>query len=354
MRFDREIVTWSGRHMQPGSIQARASAGFSSWLRAHDVSLLVSAPSVDRVLLIQARDGDGEGDGEGIDVAAHGLARPMGMVRHGSTLWIASAFCVWRFEDSRRGDGDTQMLARAQLMTGDLDVHDLAIDGDAQLLMAVTAYSCVARLDPALSFDPRWRPPFISALASEDRCHLNGLACDKRGLRYVTAFAASDTPEGWRSGVAEGLVYDVVADAAIMSGLVLPHSPRIHDSRLWVLEAGSGAVLRMARGGAVERLIELPGFVRGLSFVGGHPLVTLSRPRRVGAFAKLPLGSGGALDRAACCGVRVLSKDGQTVEHSLDLGAPFDELYDVIALRGVASRFAGVSTDAARRTVILA
>ena len=39
-----------------------------------------------------------------------------------------------------------------------------------------TLFSCLAGLDSRYSFVPRWRPPFISALAAEDRCHLNGLA----------------------------------------------------------------------------------------------------------------------------------------------------------------------------------
>jgi uncharacterized protein (TIGR03032 family) len=235
-------------------------------------------------------------------------------------------------------------------MTGDLDVHDLGLDRDRQLLMAVTGYNCVGGLDPVVSFKACWRPPFVSALVGEDRCHLNGIACDELGLRYVTAFARSDVGEGWRSRIGEGLVHDVRRNAQIMGDLVLPHSPRIHDGALWVLEAGSGTVLRVRAGGSVERLVQLPGFLRGLTFVGGHPLVTLSRPRRVGAFAGLALD---AFAQPACCGLRVLSQDGRAVEHGLDLPAEFDELYDVIALPGVAARFAGVSTDAARRTVVL-
>lgn len=328
----------------PGSIQASASAGLASWLRAHDVALMVSAPSVDRVLLLRA------GDGDGIDVASHGLPRPMGMARDASTLWIACATCVWRFEDARRGRGAGQLLARAQLMTGDLDVHDLAIDVDHQPLLAVTTYSCVGALDPTRSFAARWTPPFITALAAEDRCHLNGLACDGQGLRYVTAFAPSDEREGWRTKNDQGLVFDVREREVILSGLVLPHSPRIHDGQLWLLEAGSGALLRVDDRGQLERLVQLPGFVRGLTFVGGHPLVTVSQPRRLGAFANLPLHT---LAEPARCGLRVLSEDGLAVLHGLDLPAPFDELYDVIAVPGAATRFEGVSTDVARRTVVL-
>jgi len=39
-----------------------------------------------------------------------------------------------------------------------------------------TRFCCLCTLDADHSFYPRWRPPFVSALAPEDRCHLNGLA----------------------------------------------------------------------------------------------------------------------------------------------------------------------------------
>ncbi|PRQ08078.1 TIGR03032 family protein [Enhygromyxa salina] len=327
--------------MPPGSVLPSVSPGLSGWLRAHDVSLLVSAPAADRVLSISA------GEGEAVGVGVHGMPRPMGLAVAGGTLFIACALGVWRFEHAgRRG-----WLPRAQLITGDLDVHDLALEPGRGLAMAVTAYDCVGRLSESASFEPSWRPPFVTELVAEDRCHLNGLGCDDEGLRYVSMFARSDAAQGWRLRTGDGVVYDTCSGSVVVGELVMPHSPRSHLGCLWVLEAGSGTLLRVEPGGSVQRLVQLPGFVRGMSFVGGHPLVTLSRPRRVGAFLGLPLGM---FAEPARCGVRVLSPDGRTVEHVLDLPAPFDELYDVVALPGTAASFAGVSTDAARRTVVLA
>jgi hypothetical protein len=43
------------------------------------------------------------------------------------------------------------------------------------------------------SFVPRWRPPFISALVAEDRCHLNGLAVVDGRARFVSALGETDT-----------------------------------------------------------------------------------------------------------------------------------------------------------------
>ena len=41
--------------------------------------------------------------------------------------------------------------------------------------------------DSCRFFSPRWRPPFVSALAPEDRCHLNGLAMVDGVLLLVDA-----------------------------------------------------------------------------------------------------------------------------------------------------------------------
>ena len=82
-------------------------------------------------------------------------------------------------------------------------VHELAWAGD-ELWLVNTAFSCLCTLDLEHSFVPRWRPPFISSLAAEDRCHLNGVAMDDGRPRYVTAMSETDEPQGWRPGKATG------------------------------------------------------------------------------------------------------------------------------------------------------
>ena len=60
-------------------------------------------------------------------------------------------------------------------VTGDIRIHEIAFVG-GELWIVNTRFSCLATLDGVHSFVPRWRPPFITALAAEDRCHLNGMA----------------------------------------------------------------------------------------------------------------------------------------------------------------------------------
>ena len=91
------------------------------------------------------------------------------------------------------------------------------------------------------SFRPLWRPNFISALAPEDRCHLNGLAMDGARPAYVSAVSRSDVADGWRERRRDGgIVIDVASGEIVASGLSMPHSPRLYDGRLWLLNSGTG------------------------------------------------------------------------------------------------------------------
>src|SRR5947209_15759758 len=58
---------------------------------------------------------------------------------------------------------------------------------EEELWFVNTRFSCLCTIDRAHSFVPRWRPPYITALAPEDRCHLNGLGLVNGEVRYVTA-----------------------------------------------------------------------------------------------------------------------------------------------------------------------
>ena len=85
---------------------------------------------------------------------------------------------------------------------------------------------------PGYSFVPRWRPPFISELAPQDRCHLNGLAMRDGSPAFVTVMALSDEPGGWRKQRNDsGAVLDVASGEAVTTGLAMPHSPRWHDGQ---------------------------------------------------------------------------------------------------------------------------
>jgi uncharacterized protein (TIGR03032 family) len=154
-----------------------------------------------------------------------------------------------------------------------------------------------------------WVPDFITGLAAEDRCHLNGLAMVDRRPRYVTAVARTDTDEGWRAHRADGgVVIDIDTNELVTSGLSMPHSPRWHRDRLWLLNAGEGDFGYVDQvSGRFMAVMALPGFARGLTFVGNYAVVGLSVARREFAFGGLRLADVFAEQGTeAVCGVAVI------------------------------------------------
>src|SRR3954447_18612382 len=118
--------------------------------------------------------------------------------------------------------------------------------------LVYTRFSCLCTLHPDYSFVPRWRPPFVTALAAEDRCHLNGLAVVGGAPKYVTALGETDTPGG--------CLLEVPSGEVVARGLLMPHSPRWHGGRLWLLESGDGRlVLADAATGRRQTVAEMPG-----------------------------------------------------------------------------------------------
>src|SRR3954466_1251607 len=156
---------------------------------------------------------------------------------------------------------------------------------DGRVVFVNTLYNCLAPPSERHSFAPLWKPPFISAIVKEDRCHLNGLAMAEGVPRYVTAVSRSDTIDGWRDRRASGgVVVDVQTGEIVIGGLSMPHSPRIYRDRLWLLNSGTGELGWIEPGeseatGKFHVVAFCPGFLRGLAFHGKYAFVGLSKPR---------------------------------------------------------------------------
>ena len=266
------------------------------------------------------------------------LARPMGIAVGTERLAVGTEREIVEYRNhpavaakvEPAGSHDACYLPLRRHVTGDVSIHDMAYGANGELWFVNTRFSCLATIDAEHSFVPRWRPRFISALAAEDRCHLNGLAMVDGSPAFVTAFGASDVAGGWRAGKADsGLVIDVAANEIVAGGLSMPHSPRWRDGRLWVLESGRGGVgVVDLASGRVDTVAELPGFTRGLSFVGRYALVGLSQVRE-SVFDGLPLTLRGEPRR---CGVWIIdTSTGQTVGF-LRFEGSVREVFDVQVL----------------------
>lgn len=227
----------------------------------------------------------------GINVHQTSLPNPMGlcMDKKGS-LTMTGGYQIMRFENILEPNQqinntfDTCFVPRRVHVTGHLDAHDVGINNDDKPVFINTRFNCIATVSERHSFIELWRPPFISALVDEDRCHLNGMAMQDGEPRYVTAVSKSDTIDGWRDRRADGgVVIDVKTNKIVCEGLSMPHSPRMHNGQLWLLNSGTGelGVVNIADDGTgqFEPKVFCPGFSRGLAFYGNFAFVGLSKPR---------------------------------------------------------------------------
>ncbi len=330
-------VRTEGDSAPPYSVNA--SPGFAAWLHGTGAALAVTTYQIGKLFLIGAETPDT------LSVSERSFERCLGVAPDGQGgMVLAGLNAIWRFGNvvpaGKALDGhDAVYVPRIAWFTGDVFAHDVALPPSGRPVFVNTMFSCLAAVDEASSFRAVWQPRFITQLAPQDRCHLNGLAVDDAGLpRYVTAVAETDTPGGWREKrVGNGVVLDVASGEAVCRGLSMPHSPRLHDGRLYVLNAGTGELgLVDTTAARFHPLCFLPGFARGLAFAGGHALVGLSLPRSNAAFSGLPLEERLAAEKLPPqCAVAVVNLATGQPEHVLRLGGIVRELYDIAVLPGV-------------------
>jgi len=234
-------------------------------------------------------------------------------------------------DPDRRHDG--VYVPRSTVHTGDVSIHEMDYDADGQLWFVNTRFSCLSTQDLNHSFNAAWIPDWITGLAGEDRCHLNGLAMREGRPAYVTALARTDVPHGWREHKGtSGVIVDIATHRVVTEGLSMPHSPRWHDGRLWVLQSGLGSLSTVDPDtGRVTQVAELPGFTRGLAFIGRYALIGLSQVRE-SVFAGLPITSQ-AQERN--CGVWVVDTADGAIVGMLRFEGAVQEIFDVKVLPGI-------------------
>jgi uncharacterized protein (TIGR03032 family) len=320
----------------PAAVEFRFSQteSFVTLLQQLRASLLITTYQANKVLVARVA-------GTGLSMLVRTFDRPMGLAVDGPRLALGTRKVVWFLRDAPdlaprvelTGRHDACYLPRASHVTGDIGVHDLAWAG-GELWLVSTRFSCLATLSPDFSFVPRWRPPFISALAAEDRCHLNGLAIVDNEPRFVTALGTTDTRDGWRGDKAHGgCVLDVPSGECVSRGLSMPHSPRWHDGRLFALESGTGGVVLVnPTTGRRDTVARLPGFTRGLAIAGPYAFVGLSKIRKTSAMDGVPL----ARRREQLqCGVAAVDWRSGRVIAMLEFQTAVEEIFDVQLLPGL-------------------
>jgi uncharacterized protein (TIGR03032 family) len=334
-----------------------SSRGFPQWLAATGGSIAFTTYQAGKLFLIGLRP-----DGR-LSIFERTFPRCMGLAvgADGTSLALASQNQIQRFDNvlaagEASQDGyDAVYAPHAAWVTGDLDVHDVGWGEDGRPLFVNTLFGCLASVSDSHSFRPLWKPPFISKLAAEDRCHLNGLAMADGKPRYVTAVSRSDVADGWRDKRRDGgVVIDVASDEIVAEGLSMPHSPRLHGGKLWLLNSGTGDFGTIdTAAGRFEPVALCPGYARGLAFAGNHALVGLSLSRDNRTFSGLALEEAlAARDVAPRCGLAVIDLASGDMTAWVRIEGVVRELYDVAFLPGVRRPSAiGFKTDEVNRVI---
>lgn len=326
----------SGVGHPPAAVEFRytQTESFPALLNELRASLVVSTYQANKLLVARAA-------GAGISTLVRTFDRPMGLAVDDRRLAVGTRCQVWFLRNAPdiaprvepAGQHDACYLPRASHVTGDIGVHEMAWAGE-ELWVVSTRFSCLCTLNPDYSFVPRWRPPFVTALAAEDRCHLNGLMVVDGRPRYATALGESDVKDGWRKEKATGgCLIDVANNEVVARGLSMPHSPRWHDGKLWVLESGTGRLALVDRSAGTRLAVaEVPGFARGLAFAGRYAFVGLSKIRKTSAMDGVPLA---ARREELKCGVAVLDMTAGRIIALLEFQTAVEEVFDVQLLPGL-------------------
>jgi len=308
---------------------------FMSWLAEQQISLAFSAYQAGDVFVI------GPTAEKSITVGRAHYTRAMGMALSGDSLYLGTAAQIWLFDRVKcQYPGFTSaFLPRVGVSTGDVDVHEMVVESSGRLVFVNTLYSCLSTLGNKESFSVVWQPKFISKLAPEDRCHLNGLALRDGVARYVTMAAKSDVMGQWREQMHDGgLVIDITNNEVIADGFSMPHSPRWHEGKLWLHNSGMGQFGYLDNSGKFEPVCFCPGYLRGLDFVGKYAVVGLSRMRAKNKEANIrnmPLEA--ILEQqklAARCGIYIINLESGNIDHALNIEGDVTELFDVKVLPG--------------------
>jgi uncharacterized protein (TIGR03032 family) len=317
------------------SFEPLPSPGFAGWLAEMNVS--IGFGRRDSIVLV----GRSRNDELRVDSADFGNIG--GMAVDGDSMWLSTGFQMWRFENAlldgaENDDGvDRFFIPQFGATTGNLVIEDIAIGEDKQPVFTSFRFACIAQLSEELSFTPLWMPAWVSRLAPDFRSPITGLAMRDGKPGFATAIANTDKSNAWKKNRASsGLIVDLSEDRVIADSLSMPYTPRWFRDRLWFTEAGQGRLNTVnATTGEVETIVELPTFLRGLSFIDRYAVVAGSGSRSDELLDGLPIGE--RLDAAGQrseLGIWVIDTDTGEVVHRLGIEGTGRECLSVVAFEG--------------------
>ena len=212
----------------PVKSEITVSRGFADWLGRAGVSLAFTSYQTGQLFLV-GRLPDGR-----VSINQHNHSRAMGVHGDGQRLYLGTLAQLVRLEnvlapgEIANGQFDRLYVPRNMHQTGDIDIHELAVDRAGRVVFVSSKFSCLAVPSITHGFRPIWKPDFVSRLAAEDRCHLNGLAMRDGVPAAVSAVSHSSAAAGnGAAWSAARLCTSSTVNAANCSAVRARHSPRM-------------------------------------------------------------------------------------------------------------------------------
>ena len=265
------------------------SQNIVEFFKQTNTTILLSTYQTNKIMII------GQDNGK-FDIRYKDFPRPMGMCKKEGKIYAGLGHGIYQFSnfsgvaENLEGNYDACYMPQNIHFTGDIDIHEMQYSQD-ELYFINTKFSCLCIKEPDSSFKPIWKPPFISLLQPVDKCHLNGFCTRDNEPRYVTVLGETDEPLGWRANKANGgLLMDIKTNEILIKGLSMPHSPRWHNNKLYLLESGKGAISQYDfKKKKLKTIATIPGFTRGMDIVGDFAFIGVSKVRESATFSGLEI-----------------------------------------------------------------
>lgn len=259
-------------------------------LKSLNISLAISTYQTGKVVIFSPKD-----DSSLVQLPRN-FERPMGMAVRNNNIAIAlkdqviiaaNAPGMAPNYPANPNTYDSLFIPRASFYTGVLDIHDLAWTNKG-LITVNTSFSCLSSVSYQFSFEPIWKPKFITELYPEDRCHLNGIAVDNGTPRFVTALGAGNSKLSWKENMLKGgVLIDIESNEIILSELPVPHSPRCYEDGTYALLSAEGKVVKInPESGTYDEITQINGFLRGMDRIGDYLFVASSKLRESSSLFK--------------------------------------------------------------------
>lgn len=121
------------------------SPRLGAWLLEQRVSLAFTTYQTGKLFLL-GRYPDGR-----LSVFERTFNRAMGLWADGQSLWLGTRYQLWQFANFLRPaemyqDHDRLYVPKVGYTTGDLDVHDIAVDGTGRVVFVATGFGCLGTL----------------------------------------------------------------------------------------------------------------------------------------------------------------------------------------------------------------